>query len=238
MAIFSCEGVQGASKTTVAVALAIDEMELNPQLKIVSNVHLNVPNYTHFSLEWFLENLISHELEDCVLILDELYQIMDSRSSQTKINKLMTYFFVQTRKRNVDLILCTHHIDHIDKRAQRSIDIRISCRYYKETPCKKCKCLVCKGTGKVNGLPCKSCTTSAVTHQPTGGSGYHKGQVCDRCLGYGETGTSVGIFLDRRTRRRWTQEWHAPKYWKYFDTHERIGIQQKLIDGISTAEVV
>ena len=174
--ILSLEGVQGTGKTTAAVALAYEEHE-NSGIKIISNDHLNIQDFTHFSLEWFLENLAEgSELEDCILILDEMYQIADSRSSQTKLNKLFTYFIVQTRKRGVHLYICTHHLDHIDLRLRRAVDIRGICRC-REAPCKRCRT-----TGKYNNKP------------------------CDRCLGYGKVGTISINMLDRRLRRRYQLE--------------------------------
>ena len=84
-----------------------------------------------------------------ILLTDEMYQMADSRSTQTKLNKLWTYFVVQTRKRGVDMYICTHHLDHIDLRLRRAVDIRGSCRFYPEAPCKKCKCKKCGGSGYV-----------------------------------------------------------------------------------------
>ena len=43
----------------------------------------------------------------------------------------MTYIVAQTRKRGVDLYLCTHHIDAIEKRIRRAVDIRGTCRFDK-----------------------------------------------------------------------------------------------------------
>jgi len=226
--IISCEGFQGTGKTTMAVALNYEEHMVNGR-RIISNNHLNF-DYQHFSLEWFLEHVADGELEDCNLLLDEMYQIADSRSSQTKLNKLFTYFVVQCRKRNVDLYICTHHLDHIDLRLRRAVDIRGSCRYYPERPCKKCRCKVCGGTGKVNGYPCEACDGK-------GGTGEYLGKPCDRCLGYGELGWVRGNFLDRRLRKRYTLELFGNRYWHLFNSYERIPMQAKIFQGIDTSEV-
>jgi len=99
--------------------------------KVICNNHLNFP-YTHFDPKYFLEHLEDEEMEDCILILDEAYQMgLDSRSTSTKYNKLLSYFIAQTRKRGVDLYLCTHHIDALDKRVRRAVDIRGTCRFNK-----------------------------------------------------------------------------------------------------------
>jgi len=227
--LVSLEGVQGTGKTTAAVALAIEESKEDSR-KIVSNVHLNVKNYVHFDLAWFLEHLVDQELEDCIVIFDEAYQIMDSRSSGTKLNKLFSYFIVQTRKRGVDAYVCTHHLDHIDKRTRRAIDIRGACRCL-ESPCKRCKCHTCRGTGRVDGLLCEEC-------RGVGGTGIYLGGTCPECKGYGKVGWIQVNFLDRRIRKRYEVEILGNDYWHYFSTRERIGIQKKIIEGIDVVELV
>jgi hypothetical protein len=170
-------------------------------------------------------------MEDSILITDEMYQMADSRSSSTKLNKLWTYFTVQCRKRGVDMYLCTHFLDHIDLRLRRAVDIRGSCRYYPERPCRRCRCRKCGGTGNYNGAPCSECNG-------IGGTGKYNGQPCERCLGYGEVGTIRVNFLDRRMRRRYMIEIPANNYWHLFNTRERIPIQARILAGIDVAEVV
>ena len=206
--LVSFEGPMGSGKTTAAVALAFEEHRRNGR-KVIANNHLNM-EYTHFDIAWFLEHFVAndHELEDCVLLLDEMYQIADSRSSQTKLNKLMTYFVVQTRKRGVDLYICTHHLDHIDLRLRRAVNIRGACRYYSENPCRKCH-----GKREFNGSP------------------------CGRCLGYGEVGWVKTRFLDRGLRRRYSLEILANRYWHLFNTLERIPIQARMLQGIDVEMV-
>ena len=235
--IISFEGSMGQSKTTAAIAFALREQKEYGK-KIISNVHLNIVPYTQFSLEYFLENLTNTELEDCVLLLDEMYQLQDSRRSATKLNIVMSYFIVQTRKRGVDLYICTHHIENIDIRTRRAVDIRGSCRYYAEDPCRACTCKVCHGRKKINGQDCPAC-------HGIGGTGVGRdGKPCERCAGYGTNGYSRVNFLDRRLRRRYTSEdimgapIHGPEYWPYFDTKERIPLQAKLLSGIDISEVV
>lgn len=235
--IISCEGVMGAGKSTAAVALAYEKSN-GGERKVISNMHLNTEflPYTHFSLEWFLEHLIDQELEDCVLVLDEMYQLFDSRSSGTKLNKLLTYFVVQTRKRGVDLIVCTHHLDHVDKRGRRAVDIRGACRYYEEKPCHRCRCRRCGGTGGYLGADCPDCTRDEMG-KPTGGTGEYMGRPCERCLGYGKVGLVVVNFLNRRLRKRYSLDIMGNKYWHLFSTRERIPMQARILAGIDLAEI-
>jgi len=223
--------VQGSGKTTAAVALAVEESKKTGKL-VYSNDHINIPSYRHFDLAVFIEKIVGEELEDMILLTDEMYQMADSRSSQSKLNKLWTYFAVQTRKRGVDMYICTHHLDHIDLRLRRAVDIRGSCRFYPENPCKKCRCHRCGGKGYlVGGIVCPDC-------QGRGGTGEHHGKPCDRCLGFGQSGWVKVFFLDRRLRRRYTIELFGPTYWSLFNTYERIPMQAKILAGIDTAEVL
>ena len=229
--IVTLEGIQGSGKSTGAVALAVEENKRTGQL-IHSNDHLNHPDYRHFDTATFVEKIVGEELEDMILLTDEMYQMADSRSSASKLNKLWTYFGVQTRKRGVDWYICTHNIENIDIRLRRATDIRGSCRFYPEIPCKKCKCKRCGGTGYVEkGVECPEC-------QGRRGTGMVDGRPCDRCFGYGQAGWVKIFFLDRRLRMRYDMEFYGPSYWKYFDTKERLPMSVKLLQGIDTAEVL
>lgn len=222
--------IQGCGKTTGAVACVYEDHLLSGR-KVISNDHLNF-DFTHFDISYFLEHIVQNdtELEDCILLVDEFYQIADSRSSATKLNKLWSYFVVQTRKRGVDLYICTHHLDHIDLRNRRAVDIRGACRFYLEKPCKRCRCGKCNGTGSYKGATCDVC-------HGVGGTGQHNGRPCDRCHGYGEVGLVRIHFLDRRLRRRYTLDVDANKYWHLFNTRERIPLQARILQGIEVLEV-
>ena len=193
MSIVSFEGYQGSGKSTAAVACAYENYKQYGR-KIISNNHLTC-DYTHFDLAYFLEHIADGELENCTLLLDEAYQYMDNRLSQTKLSKLFTYFIVQTRKRGVDLYICTHHIMHVDVKLRRATDIRGACREFIQDPCPKCK-----------------------------GIGQYKEERCPVCLGFGKTGWIRVSFLNKRRRRRMTMEIFGPNYWSLFDTKERIPI--------------
>lgn len=223
--------IQGTGKSTAAVGASVEENKRTGKL-IYSNDHLNHPDYRHFDTAVFVEKVIGEELEDMILLTDEMYQMADSRSSATKLNKLWTYFVVQTRKRGVDMFICTHVFDHIDLRLRRATDVRGSCRYYPENPCKKCRCRKCGGTGFLQGgLICPEC-------EGRGGTGQVNGQPCERCKGYGQWGVVKVFCLDRRIRRRYELEFFGPDYWHIFNTKERIPINARVLKGIDTLEYV
>ena len=215
--IISFEGVMGSGKTLTAAALAFMEYSQNGK-RVISNIHLNFP-YTHFDMAWFMENLQTTQMENCITLLDEAQQYLDSRRSGGKANILWGYYTVQTRKKNVDLYACFHHIDVMDKRFRRQIDVRGTCRYLKEDPCRKCngeglvprgtlECPKCQGSGKIDGVPCARCKG--------------RGEVCPRCLGYGVSGTATTRFLDIRQGRRTRIRVFGPAFFDVYDTTETI----------------
>lgn len=211
--IYSLEGPMGTGKTLTGVAICAQDY-WDEEKRIITNCHLNDVPYTHFTLEYFLENMISGEIENCSLFLDELYQIMDCRLSTQKITRIMTYFIVQTRKRDVDFYFSTHRLENVEVRLRNAVDIRGACSMYYEDPCKKCK----------------------------GAKVLKSGETCDRCMGWGKTGTATTHFLQMRkrgqARRRFSLDVFGPKYWGLYDTKERIPIQASLLKGIDTLEVV
>jgi len=216
--ITSFEGVMGTGKTLTAVALAASEHFQNGK-RVISNIHLNFP-YTHFDMKYFMEHIQDgQELNNCITLLDETTQYLDARRSGGRSNILWTYYTVQTRKRGVDLYACFHHIDVIDKRFRRQVDVRGTCRYQKEEPCSKCKgegilksrnvaCVACNGLGKVGEEDCPRC----------GGTG----EVCPRCLGYGLTGWATTRFLDLRTGGRSKVRVFGPAFFGMYSTDETI----------------
>lgn len=195
--ITTLEGVMGSGKTLSAVTLAyFASLEGR---EVISNVEVNFP-YTKFDPEFLVTNMNNHELKECIFILDESYLFLDSRNSQSKLTKLFTYFVAQTRKRHVDLLICIHHIDTIDKRLRRAIDIRGTCRYRKYDPCRKCK-----------------------------GETTVKGEVCPECLGYGKSGYATVSFFDMRSAKRNKIRIQGPMFYHLYDTDEVIRTTGKAV---------
>lgn len=98
--------------------------------KIYANFGLKAPfEYTPLNKRTFDAMIKSKEgLTNAVLLLDEVHIWLDSRSSMQKKNKMITYFILQTRKRNVRLLCTTQHLHQIDKRFRDTIDILVFCR--------------------------------------------------------------------------------------------------------------
>ena len=221
--ITTLEGIQGSGKSITATALLHTDF-VNLGRKIIANTHLTFP-YQHFDLKYFLDHFEDEELTNCDLWLDEMYQMLDSRTSQAKVNKILTYFVVQTRKRGVDLYVCTHHIDHIDKRLRRAVDVRGTCNFAEEDPCQRCK-----GTGKKQGdEPADAWGKPLPKH------------TCGRCLGAGKQGFACTTFFNRRAKNRWqrTKRIVVPgsMYWNLYDTGERIPLTKRQMN-ISAEDIM
>jgi hypothetical protein len=186
-----------------------------PRLKIISNMFINIRDETgkilvkKFDTEYFINHCQDLEISDCILIWDETPLLADSRNSASKMNKLVSYFATQVRKRDVELYICTQHIDLIDKRLRRIIDERGTCSYYKEKPCKQCE-----GLGTV---PRKSKDKGVIQVK------------CPRCLGYGETGWSTTVFFNKRSARKQQITIFGPAVFWLFNTKEFVRFQGKAL---------
>lgn len=218
MSIYTFEGVMGSGKTLTAVALACSE-HYQYGKKIISNIHLAFP-YQKFDMMYFMEHLQDESLNNCITLLDEAHQYLDARRSGGRANILWTYYTVQTRKRGVDLYACFHHVDVMDKRFRRQVDVRGTCRYLKEEPCTKCKGERITSRGNVD---CPACTRGG-NGQPHADCPFCKGTggVCPRCLGYGVTGWATTRFLDLRTGRRSRIRVFGPAFFSMYNTEEVI----------------
>lgn len=95
---------------------------------IYSNYWLNFP-HTLLTAKRFREMIEEKEqLQNVVLLLDEAHIWIDSRGSMTKKNKMISYFILQTRKRNVRLLATTQHYHQLDKRLRDTADIVCFCQ--------------------------------------------------------------------------------------------------------------
>jgi len=63
-------------------------------------------------------------LYDCAVLVQSSDIL--SRNFQTKTSRLLTYFIVQARQRNVDLYIVSDSIDLMDKRVRRNIDVQMT----------------------------------------------------------------------------------------------------------------
>ena len=218
MPITSFEGPMGSGKSCSAVALAYTEHTQNGK-KVLANMELTFP-HQYMDLQYFLDNLQTEELNDCVTILDETYLLLESRSVGSKrLSTLFTYYIGQTRKRGVDLYLCYHHIDTIDKRVRRAIDIRGTCSGVEEEPCKKCK-----GSGWEKVAPIID-EYGKVRPHPM--DTIPENELCPRCLGYGKAGWYTTKFYDLRSNRRSRVRVFGNVFWGMYKTKEIVPLSKR-----------
>lgn len=92
---------------------------------IYSNLHFKFP-YQKLLLEELVDlktGEIILDLQDAVVIIDEAYLWLESRLSTSKRNRIISYFLLQSRKRNLDVFLVAHSPHQLDKRARQNCDI-------------------------------------------------------------------------------------------------------------------
>jgi DNA helicase HerA-like ATPase len=133
--IILVDGNRGMGKTLTAVKEAY-AFGLKGY-KILSNLKLDFPDknidWNTYKMRDVMEYAKSkNELKDIVVLMDELQILLDSRMSMTKRNILISYFLMQTRKRNVHIIGTTQYLHQVDKRIRSTCDMFISSRYDKK----------------------------------------------------------------------------------------------------------
>lgn len=89
------EGGLGSGKTLLMAMLA-----KHSQLPIVSNFNLNL-DFEELDIHKFVKS----KYNDCNIFLDEGYVYLDSRLSQNKRNRLMSYVLFQSRKKSVNIFI-------------------------------------------------------------------------------------------------------------------------------------
>ena len=119
MVLISISGGLGSGKSLFLTIYAT-----HSKRKIVSNFTLKSKKYTEFDIDDFIHGGYS----DCVILLDEVYQYIDSRSSMTDINKLFSYMLFQSRKKDVELFVVAQLRSSMDLRWRRLTDLRIDCQ--------------------------------------------------------------------------------------------------------------
>lgn len=96
--------------------------------RVFSNIHLKFP-HIQLTFKRLMEMIRNkEELQDAVIFLDEVHIFIDARSSMKKRNKLVSYFILQTRKRNVRLLYTTQHLAQAEKRLRDTTDIICFCK--------------------------------------------------------------------------------------------------------------
>ena len=125
-------GTRGRGKTLSCVREAYEH-----QLKgytVYANLKLNrrmFPNYVELTGKMITDYVSSEQqFNKAFFILDEVHVYLDSRSGMSKRNVIISYFILQTRKRDVRLGYTTQFIDQVDKRLRQPTEVMVYCQNY------------------------------------------------------------------------------------------------------------
>jgi hypothetical protein len=122
-------GARGSGKT---LSMVLEAYRYHEQgYTILSNLGLSFPHQTYDgkTIESYASD--KNPLKNAVILVDEAHVLLDSRSSQTKRNRIVSYFILQTRKRNVHLLYTTQSFHQVEKRLRDQSDYVIECSFDK-----------------------------------------------------------------------------------------------------------
>ena len=125
-------GTRGRGKTLSCVREAYEHYL--DGYEIYSNIKLN----NKYFKNWYsIDNKMiidwvkgDKQFKKAFFILDEVHAYLDSRMGMSKRNVVISYFILQTRKRNVRIGYTTQFIDQVDKRLRQPTEIMVECQNY------------------------------------------------------------------------------------------------------------
>jgi len=120
--IIGVEGSMGSGKTLLIVRYLLKDFSNGH--KIFANFGLRKIDYEPLNVMELMEN---NELQDVSVGIDEITVFLDCRKSSSKMNRYISYFILQTRKRNVNLYYTTQALSMIDKRLLEHTEFQITC---------------------------------------------------------------------------------------------------------------
>ena len=115
MTIITIYGSKGQGKSAIATYIAYMILESAEKSQIVANYKLNFP-YIPLNFRQL------EAYKNALVIFDEAHIYADNRTSQKKLNRLISYFVYEIRHLNTDLILISQQAS-IDKRLRNATDI-------------------------------------------------------------------------------------------------------------------
>ena len=125
--IVGLEGPIGSGKTIMMTRYLVRD-SINGRA-IFTNYGLKHIKFTKVDMNKILE---MHEnqfnLKDCSLGIDEITVFADCRRSGSKLNRVISYFILQSRKRNVDIYFTTQNLNMVDFRLIDYMDFQINCK--------------------------------------------------------------------------------------------------------------
>lgn len=103
--------------------------DMNEGRKIFANYNLHFPSEKLSSdfFTTFNKSKNKEQLYNCSVGIDEMQIMLDCRDSGKSRNKILSYFFLQTRKRKVNLYYTTQQFENVDVRLRKNTDVLIKC---------------------------------------------------------------------------------------------------------------
>lgn len=125
-------GTRGRGKTLSCVREAYEHYLKG--YSIYSNIKLNTDYFKTYEMI-NLKDIIDwvkgdKQFKKAFFILDEVHIYLDSRSGMSKKNVILSYFVLQTRKRDVRVGYTTQFLDQVDKRLRQPTEVLIQCQNY------------------------------------------------------------------------------------------------------------
>jgi len=121
------QGRRGAGKTLTMVKDGL-RFKLN-DWNIYSNIKVEF-EHTLLSSEEII-NIKKSDIQNCVLMIDEIQILLDSRRGMKKSNIDFSAFIQQIRKRNIIILCTTQYSNNVDLRFRQHVDIIARPRYLK-----------------------------------------------------------------------------------------------------------
>lgn len=117
-------GAQGSGKTLYMVQVAYKAYQAGKQ--VYSNIALKFP-YKQLTYD----DIVDCKLRDCIIIIDEIHQLLPARNSISKESReIVDGFLSMVRKANVEVYGSTQTIRKIDVRLREELDYLYTCRKY------------------------------------------------------------------------------------------------------------
>lgn len=118
--IVGIQGGLGSGKTVLMTRYLIKDYQLDRN--IYANYGLNIIDYSTLKIRDLLDNKVN--LQNVSVGIDEFTVFADCRRSMS--NTIITYFILQTRKRNVCLYYTTQDFSMMDKRILRHTNLFVT----------------------------------------------------------------------------------------------------------------
>ena len=123
------KGARGRGKTLTMVKDALQYQ--NEGWTVFSNME-GMKIGTFISVDDIQKIDKGSDIKRCVLVIDEIQSLFDSRRSMKKQNLDFSYFIQQIRKRGIILLCTTQYTNTVDLRLRQHIDILAIPRIWRE----------------------------------------------------------------------------------------------------------